>query len=76
MRVSLADLPRDHLARNTPLKDLATLLARNVVGGVAKDPRTWRVAKARYNDLTDAWQFTEWTVEIVPAGVNQAEPSK
>lgn len=64
MRVSLADLPRDHPARNTPLEKLDTLLARNVIGGVGKDPRTWRVAKACYNDLTDAWQFTEWTISL------------
>lgn len=63
MRVNLASLPADHPARTTPLEKLQTLLARNVVGNVAKDPRTWRVAKATYNALTSAWEFTEWTVE-------------
>lgn len=63
MRVNLASLPVDHPARTTPLEKLQTLLARNVVGNVAKDPRTWRVAKAAFNALTSAWEFTEWTVE-------------
>lgn len=63
MRVNLASLPVDHPARTTPLEKLETLLARNVVGNVAKDPRTWRVAKASFNALTSAWEFTEWTVE-------------
>ena len=46
------------------MEKLDTLLARNVIGGVAKDPRTWRVCKACYNDLTDAWQSTEWTISL------------
>ena len=63
MRVNLAELPVDHPLRNTPMERIESLLARNVIGGVGKDPRTWRVAKARYNDLTSAWEFTEWTAE-------------
>lgn len=63
MRVNLAELPVEHPLRNTPLERIGSLMARNVVGGVAKDPRTWRVAKATYNDLTSAWEFTEWTAE-------------
>lgn len=64
MRVNLAELPVDHPLRTTPLERIESLMARNLVGGVAKDPRTWRVAKARYNDLTSAWEFTEWTAEV------------
>lgn len=45
------------------MEKLATLMARNVRAGGMKDPRTWRVCKAPFNALTDAWEFTEWTVE-------------
>jgi len=45
------------------MEQLATLMARNTVAGFAKDPKTWRVCKSPYNSLTDAWQFTEWTIE-------------
>lgn len=45
------------------MEQLATLMARNTVAGFAKDPKTWRVCKAPFNALTDAWEFTEWTVE-------------
>lgn len=45
------------------MEKLATLMARNTVAGFPKDPKTWRVCKAPFNALTDAWEFTEWTVE-------------
>ncbi len=45
------------------MEKLATLMARNVRAGGMKDPRTWRVCKWPFNALTDAWEFTEWTVE-------------
>jgi hypothetical protein len=49
------------------MEKLATLMARNTVAGFAKDPRTWRVCKHPFNALTDAWQFTEWTIEAEEA---------
>lgn len=49
------------------MEQLATLMARNTVAGFAKDPKTWRVCKWPYNSLTDAWQFTEWTIEAEEA---------
>ena len=45
------------------MEKLTTLMARNTVAGFSKDPKTWRVCKAPFNALTDAWEFTEWTVE-------------
>lgn len=55
MSIKLHDLPPDHPARNTAIRDLdVRTVCRHT--GAKRDPRTWKIQADTYNRLGDTWR--------------------
>lgn len=66
MSIKLHDLPPDHPARNTAIRDLdVRTVCRHTKA--TRDPRTWKIQGDTYNRLGDTWRNNfDWVLNHKP----------
>jgi len=64
--VKLHELPPDHPARNTAIRDLdVRTVCRHT--GARRDPRSWKIGGDTYNRLGDTWRNNfDWVLNQKP----------
>lgn len=55
MITKLHELPPDHRARNTAIRDLDVRTVCRHTKAI-RDPRTWKIKSDTYNRLNDSWR--------------------
>ena len=66
MSIKLHELPPDHPARNTAIRDLdVRTVCRHTKA--TRDPRTWKIQGDTFNRLSDTWKVNfDWVLNHKP----------